>query len=541
MGELLSVILHGYSRSHGVFILPLAGLILARSGGRGLRSAISSPLLVATALGLAGLLLATYGLIVLQRLFTVVYSDHLEGLVASISWLVMQGRAGYPDWHDGDLYGGIYGPLLFWINGAALLISPTIFATKLAAAAALLIGLLALWRLAGRAVSGWPIRLLLAALLIDQLLPYRLTAFWIRSEPYLYLFAAFAILAGARMRPVYATLAIGLLAGLAVDLKIHALLYMLPIGLFVLARARDSREGAVLITGAALIALVAIAVPTLADPSTLLLYGRYLGLAAGHGISATAIAENAAIAAALAAMPLVISLWRRPVLARDERWFLSGLAVATLMVIVLGSKIGALPNYLLPLAPSYFYLTIRALTAPCRRAGPPSAQLGLAATIFLMVLACNAGSWLLMLQAVPPLSVYNAAMTEKRAEFIALIAAHPDAETGIGDDASYEDSYFSPLQVIRNGLLHIAVPAWMDLREGGIDEAYARRFLDGCAVQAWILPSGAPFSLTTPYTGQPLFSEGFRADFASHYGIADRGRFYSVWTCRTGNPDRPRL
>jgi hypothetical protein len=291
---------------------------------------------------------------------------------------------------------------------------------------------------------------------------------------------------------------------------------------------------AVFVVGAALAALAAFIAPILADPSVVLLYTRYLVLAIGHGISGVAVVENLEIAAALTAPVLIVFLWRRPILAKDDLWFLAGLAVATLVVTVLGSKIGALPNYLLPLAPSFFYLTVRTLAAPPRHAGAPGTQLGLMATIFLIVFACNAGSWLLMVETVSRLASYNAVMTAKRAEFIALITAHPDAETGIGNDASYEDTYFASLQVMGNGMLHIAVPAWMDLHEGGIGESYALRFIEGCAAPAWVLPAGAPFSLVTPYTNQPLFSDAFRAAFAMNYRLADHGASYDVWVCRTG-------
>jgi hypothetical protein len=535
MGQFLNVFLHDYNLSHGIYPLAVAAVILAWNRGQGLRWAIRSRVVRAAAIGLAGLILATYTAILILRLFSVLYGDHLEALVASISWLVIHGRPGYPDWHDGDLYGGIYGPLLFWIDGAALLISPTIAATKLVAAGALVLGILGLWRLSNRVVAAWPTRLLLAAILIEQLLPYRFTSYWIRSEPFLYLFAALAILAGVARKPWAAILLIGLLAGLAVDLKIHGMLYLLPIGLLVLSRAEGRRQLALFVVGGALAAFAAFVAPALADPSVVLLYTKYLALAAGHGLSATAIVENIEIALGLAAPPAILYLWRHPRLAKEDMWFTAGLGLAALIVIVLGSKIGALTNYLMPLAPSFFYLAIRMLAAQSRQAEPAGVRHGLIATIFLVLFVCNAGSWLLMVQMAPRWASYNALMTDKRAEFVALLSAHPDAEAGVADDASYEDSYFSTLQVIDNGTLHIAVPAWMDLREGGISESYATKFITDCGVPAWILPKGAPFSIITPYTNRPLFSDEFRDVFAKNYNVIDGGKFYDVWHCRAGH------
>jgi hypothetical protein len=538
MGQLLSVILHQYHQCHGIFVLIVAAVGLSWGSGRMLRRCIGSPAMINLAIVLAVLVTATYFAVMALRLIGVGYGDHLEATVASISWLVVHGRPAYPDWHDGDLYGGIYGPLLFWIDGAALLVSPTIAVTKLAAAGALSLGMAGLWVLSRRAITGWPARLLLAALLVEQLIPYRFTAYWIRSEPFLYLLAALAILAAAGRRPRLAMLLVGLLAGLASDLKIHAPVYMLPAGLLLLARVRAVKEMAVLVAIAGAAALVAFIAPALADPSVTLLYTHYLAMAAGHGLSVGAVVENIEIAAALATPPLILFLWRRPLLARSDIWFAAGLGISTVALVILGSKVGALMNYLMPLAPSVFYLTVRLLAAPPREAEPPGgtpgAQLGLLATSFLIVLACNAASWLLMLEMAPGWPAYNQLQKARQAEFVALLDAHPDAETGAAGDGNYEDSYFAALQVMRNGLLHIAVPAWMDLREGGVDETYARRFIEGCATPAWLLPNGPPFSLVTPYSGLPLFSDDFRAAFARNYRPADRRNFYTVWTCQAG-------
>lgn len=59
------------------------------------------------------------------------YLDHGQATVASISWLWMHGHELYPNWTTGEIYGVIYGPVLFLINGMALLLSQSIFASKL--------------------------------------------------------------------------------------------------------------------------------------------------------------------------------------------------------------------------------------------------------------------------------------------------------------------------------------------------------------------------------------------------------------------------
>jgi hypothetical protein len=116
---------------------------------------------------------------------------------------------------------------------------------------------------------------------------------------------------------------------------------------------------------------------------------------------------------------------------------------------------------------------------------------------------------------------------------LAILDTHPDAEVGVAGMKTYGATFIRPLQVMRNSRLHLDVGAWMDLREGGVDEGKALRQVESCAVQAWIIPNREdPFSIHSYYTEQPLFSDGFRAAFLKRYAVSDTGRFYSVWTCR---------
>ena len=51
------------------------------------------------------------------------YIDHLEPTIAAITLSYMNGHPLYPDLGSGNLYGLLYGPLLFWINSLPLLFS----------------------------------------------------------------------------------------------------------------------------------------------------------------------------------------------------------------------------------------------------------------------------------------------------------------------------------------------------------------------------------------------------------------------------------
>ena len=80
---------------------------------------------------LAILVLVAYIVLLILYLLWPNYIDQGQPVVASISWLWIHGYDLYPNWTTGDVYGLLYGPAIFLINGMALLLSPTIFASKL--------------------------------------------------------------------------------------------------------------------------------------------------------------------------------------------------------------------------------------------------------------------------------------------------------------------------------------------------------------------------------------------------------------------------
>jgi len=67
------------------------------------------------------------------------FADHVEATVASISWLGMHGREFYPNWVVDDIYGLVYGPVLYLVQGLLLLIVPTITALKIMGVVSLLL------------------------------------------------------------------------------------------------------------------------------------------------------------------------------------------------------------------------------------------------------------------------------------------------------------------------------------------------------------------------------------------------------------------
>ena len=96
-------------------------------------------LILYIATGISVLSIAVYLATLVPYLLYPSYLDHVEATVASIAWLGMHGHVLYPNWVSGDVYGSLYGPVLYLLHGLFLLIEPTITTSKVLGVVSLLI------------------------------------------------------------------------------------------------------------------------------------------------------------------------------------------------------------------------------------------------------------------------------------------------------------------------------------------------------------------------------------------------------------------
>lgn len=465
------------------------------------------------------------------------YFDHLQASVAAIgARVVLHGGPAYPDWRSGDAYTLLYGPLLYWVNGLAML--GGIGATKLAGVGAWLAGVVltcsSVRKLAGAAAP----RGLVLALAIAQLAPMQWLAYWNRAEPYLYLAGALSIrvMLSLSGRPLAAMAAIGVVAGLAAGVKISGFIYAVPAALGLLARASGATERIRLVLAGGVAGLATLAFPALIDGSIVANYTAHLSMIATNQTFARyAVDLTVKYAVYLSFAPLFVFVLRRPILARSDHGFAAGIVLALVAGSIGGSKIGAGPHHLIPLAPALLLLTARfASVASKRPAALPSrnafALVALACCVWQMWSAAT-----LLPQMVSTWRADRTLMLEKQADFLDLLSRYPDAEVGPSTDDAYPDTFLRPLQVARNGRLHLEAGAWMDLQQGGAEEAPVLELIEKCTVRDWLVPLGPPFSIANWYTGIPLFSDEFRRAFASRYEAVAHGRHYSVWRCEPGD------
>lgn len=496
-------------------------------GGAWLRSALPVRLAAALAIVLA----AIYAVQIAVYLFYWNnYVDHAQASVAGIGWLALHGAPIYPDWNRGDVYGSVYGPLLYFLNGAVLLFGPSILVSKLSGVAALSATIVLLGFLVQRRTDSVPVAILLAGALIALDGHFAVAAYWNRADPFLGLFAVLAVYAATRLPPVAAAIAVGALAGVAAGFKIHGVLYVLPAAMIVLASAvrwRDRWTVAVAGLGAGVLVLL---LPFAAPQAALSYYLFYLRFAAQQGLSLNLLAENIGFAVAMVAPMLIVLFWLKPRLAAPDRFMIAGLLVAIAAVAMIAAKPGAGTFHLLPFGAIGLY----ALAVTLQAAGAAAPRI--AAAVFAVALV----SYLqpLLTRTWPTtLRQYrgSAAAQLKIEELRGLLAAYPGAQIGPTDRAHYDDTFYRAIAVFAGHGMRVDFATWMDLRHSGAPEDRIIRFITGCEVPSWIFPLGEPFVMPSFYTDAPMFSDDFRRRFRDHYRLAHGGAFFQVWTCRAAS------
>ena len=116
------------------------------------------------------------------------FADHVEATVASISWLGMHGREFYPNWMVDDIYGLVYGPVLYLVQGLLLLIVPTIIALKIMGVVSLLLAFVLTFVVVKHKVGDSNLTpFFTVASVVMLIMPLSPFAYWTRADPFLIL------------------------------------------------------------------------------------------------------------------------------------------------------------------------------------------------------------------------------------------------------------------------------------------------------------------------------------------------------------------
>ena len=440
------------------------------------------------------------------------YIDHIEGGVAVSGWQYIHGWALYQIEDGAPRFATFYGPLAYLVEVPALaLLGPGVVASKLTSIVALAatVGLMAM-HFTRRAPRHAPEGVLFLA---AGLLMFSPESFWARPDPAELFLVALAVVSAQGRR---GGLWVGICIGLAVNFKVHAFAYFLPV-LFELWRAR---RGSAVLTAAAAAALTFV-LPFLAPGISF--HDYVAGLAHQVGGRAPSLSQVGFTAVWLPVLswPLAFPLLASNGSSRDRAYAWSALATLTLLIYP-ASFPGAGPYHFLPLLP--------VLADAYHRLRPE--DIGTQFAPFLMLLAASVttqGTLKIIDQQRGSRAVAEAALALARDN-----DAHP-VQIGYGDNlGSYQVSQLSRTVLALNGYpALIDAQVLTELYAIGIDGSSRWiRYLTGCRVARWLIPkSEEPFAVAGE---SPLFSTAFRQAFLENYKITQTTEHFDVWGCDHG-------
>jgi hypothetical protein len=461
------------------------------------------------------------------------YFDHIEPSVAIISWLLMQGQPPYTSIDDPHRYSLVYGPVLYILNGLALkLLGPSIVVSKLggvvAGVGSVLLGFLFFKRISGTASA-----ILATGLSALVFVAFLQVAYWNRADSFIVFLVSLGLFASTIERKFLAATLLGVAMGLAAGLKLHAILYFLPLLGFAYPRL-----GKVPVVAAVAASLAILLLPFALAPISLENYLLWLKVLSVHGMDRDVLLQNASTAALLVA-PWVAVLQansdRWKVLLRENRYYLAGFVGALVCLVIIAAKPGAGPHHFVPLVPACFAAMLL-LAADgdvwrlCGRGG-----------LVLWVLI----SWTTLFSAKAanvsrqafPFAVHQVSLSRDLQAQIDLISKlHPQSriEFGYTDDRSYQLTFVRPSLVFEQDAYLVDPAALMDMQLGNVKmPASTILKLASCEIDLWILPSsGHPFSMRTAYKSDALlFGPEFRQAFRESYRVIMEVGQFRVWSC----------
>ncbi len=479
------------------------------------------------------------------------FFDHVEASVASISSVYSNGQSLYPALPDGNLYGILYGPLLFQIGSLANFLCDQgvcdyfdrsyVIATKIPGCMAAFVGLYFCFSTIRKSFpqDRWKVGLFTLVVAL-AFLPIGTFFIWSRPEPFLFLMGSLAIYISIVLRPSIALPLICVIAGMAASLKLHAPVYFLVPGVYVFLKIKSELNWistTLRIATAFGVFLLALFLPFLGALDVVLGYINYIILASTHKLLLFLFVQNISFVVALIVILLSISsmvgCYKCSVVIFCQLAFIT----AAISLAIVASKDGAGTHHFLPLIPSMFILVIIAVQVSDQN-GHWTAEKYFAIKNYFSIIVAAA-----LVSFVPGLAVqYYKAYVEVSVtpdvltSIESVMKNYPDAEVGAGSSEDYW-LYINthPHQVASNHKLTVDVGAYMDLENAKIsDQTLTRSFLS-CSRNYWIIPGDSPWSMSNFYTNQPLFSEITQNTFLGCYTLSDRIGNLSVWKCTPDN------
>lgn len=472
------------------------------------------------------------------------FFDHAEANIAAVSWLFEIGKPIYHNLESAERYTIPYGPMLYVINGFFLnLIKPSIFSAKiggiLAAALSLLLIFFTLKKCVGNQIASFCLAYL--SLNWISINPYFVAAFfWNRSDSFLFMFVALCLFAVVRTNLLLAILASSLALGISVNLKIHAIVYFLPI--YVLLYYRYGIYSTLVsLLGSIMLAIVPFITLTQVSLNNYLFWLNEFGV---QGISLNILRGNIIWSLyLLAPLILLLSYFKYinkaefNTFVQQQKPFIYSLAISLIAVVIIGSKQGAGMNHIIPFYPVFSYLFVLTLhptiTIKREKTFRTSNKYYYCAYISLVLALVTITGLRAAINESRLISLSTKYNSEPINEIDKIVKSNPGITIGMGYGKPYNLSFYRPILVYSGNPYLIDAVALMDAEVLGKDVPEATlKSLSSCETQLWLIPTGSlPFQLNNYFNGRPVFSNRLQSTFLANYKLKMQTKYYDLWFC----------
>lgn len=471
-------------------------------------------------------------LIIGQYVLLDTYLDHALPNIAIRSWRLINGQELYYTSEALNFIAGVYGPLLYGLNGLMLLVfGGTLAASNAAGGLAVFLGLAALsihlFKTSDRDVAAVGVIMFLGVVL--SLSPI---SFWTRPDPFILMLVCFALLSTQlkRFGDYVPHVAVAICIGLAVNFKAHAFLCFIPI----VFRYCTKRWYISWVLMAALSILVFLIPFGFSSISMTEYLGRLFDIVGGRSVS-MGLLYTATKYSALFLLPAIV-------LAIAWKWFRSKINAKDIIYFwaFLLSICGGVYSASVPGAGWYHLLAFIPISADLfskfvesmRDKLLPRAILlsGFFLTFAIVSITPQKRLW----KTYDRLSSMGSVSDEIRS----VIKRFPGQtiEMGYGQDvaSTYSLTNARPLLAFAGNRTTITGPSAMELRyQGQPVSPSLLAHTRSCGTNLWLIPKGErPFSMNSYFNNAPAFWPKMQEAFIFAYKIKTTLKYFDVWACK---------
>jgi hypothetical protein len=461
------------------------------------------------------------------------FASEVEPVVSSLSWQVQSGQALYTSFAQAERYSVLYGPSVFLTNGFFLqVLGPSFTSVKMASALASVGSLLFLYAALARKRRDL---VALAATAGAALFFWAqgFSIYSVRPDALIVFAVALGLYAATRTTRWLAIVTVAVLAGFTVNLKIHCLLYFLPV-IVVLAQRLGWRAAAWALAGAA----VVVVAPFLLYPQiSVVNYLEWLANETGHGLHLDLLVLPIGYAALLG-LPLALVAWfrgRRHGFLGTERLVVLSLALALGVCFVLSAKQGSGIVHLMPLVPSVMFVVgrlVRPLLAGGSEFWAGRTTRSAAVAVVLTVLLAGVVTEYRAARLVAWQLAQSPGLVQDIKGIMESYDGLPMAMGFGGVDRWYRTTWYQPMLTFQDNPVLVDPVSVMDTLKSGRNLAAATYdALAAGKVALWLVPrSQVPFQLRSLYDpAEPMFPQEFVEKFRDCYSLRGQSRYFDLW------------